>query len=69
MNNEIKVQRPRVFLENPYDLETVSDSLNIASRADKELIYLDRLIVAIRTDPTCELTSMSHKILSDLGII
>ncbi len=65
-----KIETPkRVFLENPYDLETVFESLNIASDHDKELLYMDRLIAILRLDPTIDLTELNFKILSSLNII
>lgn len=64
-----KVASTRVLCENPYDLEIFFESLSIASRNEKELIYIDRLITSIRLDPFGDLTSINYNILKDLGLI
>ena len=64
-----KVTATRVLRENPYDLENVFESLSIASSGDKELIYIDRLIATLRLDPQAEITTINHKILTELELI
>jgi len=64
-----KVTATRVLCENPYDLENVFESLSIASRNDKELIYMDRLIAHLRLDPLAEITTINYKILTELELI
>ena len=64
-----KTTRPRTFLENPFDIETVFESLSAATDSGKELLYMDRLIAAIRNNPTADLTEVSYQILSELGAI
>jgi hypothetical protein len=61
--------RPQIFEENPYDIETIFESLSIASVNDKELLYIDKLITAIRQTPDCDLTNINYKILEDLKIL
>jgi hypothetical protein len=64
-----KVTVTRVFNENPYDLEIIFDSLSIATRHNKELIYMDRLIAELRLSPDGDLTNLNYRILLDLGLI
>lgn len=64
-----KKEHSRVFCENPYDLETLFESLSLASAHDKELIFVDRLLSYIRLDPTAEITDISFKILRELEIV
>lgn len=64
-----KNSSPRIFYENPYDLETLFESLTIASDKDKELIFIDRLISLLRLDPQADITNLSFKILRDLEIV
>lgn len=64
-----KVIPTRILYENPYDIETFFESFSIASNSEKELIYIDRLITALRLDPYGDLTSINYKILMDLGLI
>jgi hypothetical protein len=64
-----KVTPTRVLYENPYDIETFFETFSIASKNEKELIYIDRLITALRLDPYGDLTSINFKILMDLGLI
>lgn len=64
-----KVKATRIFRENPYDLETIFETLSIASRHDKELIYIDRLIAELRLNPEGDLTNINYRILLDLGLI
>lgn len=62
-------KQTRVFLESPYDIETIFESLSIASKNDKELLYIDRLIATIRLDPLGDLTEINYNILKDLSLI
>lgn len=64
-----KVSITRVLCENPYDLENIFESLSIASKNDKELLYVDRLIATLRLDPLGEITTINYKILKDLDLI
>ena len=66
---KLKATSTKVLLENPYDLETFFESLNIASNHEKELLYMDRFIAALRSDPNGDITSINYNILKDLGII
>lgn len=59
----------RVFYENPYDIETIFETLSIASNGDKELMYIDRLIHELRISPDADLTTINYKILKDLDLI
>lgn len=59
----------KVFLENPYDLETILESMSIASDSDKTLLFLDKLIATIRLDPLVEISTLSYKILQELSIM
>jgi len=68
-NNKEKNTKPKLFLENPYDIETFFESMSVASNHDKELQYIDRLISYIRLDPTEELTTLCYKSLRDLELI
>jgi len=64
-----KVIPTRILCENPYDIETFFESFSIASKNEKELIYIDRLITSLRLDPFGDLTAINYKILMDLGLI
>lgn len=59
----------QLFLENPFDIETVFESLSMASDHNKELMFMDRLIATVRLDPEGDLTSIIYKILNDMEII
>ena len=62
-------QKQRVFLESPYDIEIIFESLSIASKNEKELLYIDRLISTLRLDPYGDLTNINYNILKDLKLI
>lgn len=64
-----KVASKKVFCENPYDIENIFESLSIASRGEKELLYVDRLIANIRLDPLGDITEINYKILKELELI
>jgi hypothetical protein len=64
-----KAHQTRIFYENPYDLETLFESLTIASDHEKELIFVDRLISLLRLDPEADITTLNFKILKDLNLI
>jgi hypothetical protein len=61
--------KQRVFLESPYDIEIIFESLSIASSKEKELLYIDRLISTLRMDPLGDLTNINYNILKDLNLI
>ena len=61
--------RSRILLENPYDLETILESITIASRDSKEILFMDRLIARIRLDPTVDTTELSYNILRELELL
>ncbi len=64
-----RVTPTKVLYENPYDLENVFESLSIASRHDKELLYMDRLIATLRLDPLGDITNINYNILRDLELL
>lgn len=64
-----RVTPTKILYENPYDLENIFESLNIASRHDKELLYMDRLIATLRLDPAGDITNINYNILRDLELI
>lgn len=61
--------KQQVFIENPYDVETLFESLKIASEQNKELLFVDRLITMIRLDPEGDLTNLNYRILHDLQLL
>jgi hypothetical protein len=60
---------PRIFLENPYDLETVFESLSIASDHGKELLFMDKFISYIRLNPEEQTANVCYNILRSLDIL
>jgi hypothetical protein len=62
-------QKMLVFLENPYDLQSILDCLKIAKNHNKELIYLDRVIATLRLDPEGDVVNISYRTMIDLGLI
>lgn len=69
MSSKAKEAPQRIFLESPYDIETLFESLSIASANEKELLYMDRLVAFLRLDPYADLTTLNYKILKDLKIL
>ena len=59
----------RILLENPYDIETVLESLTIASSSGKEIHFMDKFINQIRTEPQSDTTEVSYKILQDFNLL
>jgi hypothetical protein len=59
----------RIFYENPYDIETFFEGLQVASNHGKELQYVDRFICHLRLDPSQEVTNITFNILKEFGII
>lgn len=64
-----KTSSTKVLYENPYDIETLFESLTIASSKDKELLYMDKLIATLRLDPEGDITNINYNILRDLGLL
>lgn len=58
-----------LFLENPYDIETILESLKIASKQNKEILFMDRLIGSLKIDPETDLTNLNYRILHDLSLL
>lgn len=71
MQEKMKTDKPEklVFLENPYDVEVVFESLSVASDADMELIFMDMLINRLRDTKDCDITDISFRILQDLKLL
>lgn len=62
-------QKRQLFLENPYDLETFFEGMDIAARYGMELQYVDKLVSYVRLDPTGELSTLCYSSLRDLKLI
>lgn len=69
MSSKATTQPKPIFLENPYDIETLFESLSIASSNDKELLYMDRLVAHLRLDPLADLTTINYNILRELEVL
>lgn len=71
MNEQIqrKKYKQKVYNENPYDLETFFESMSIASDNEKELLFVDRLISLLRSNPDQDLADLSFQTLRDLKLI
>lgn len=61
--------KERIFIENPYDIETVFESLEIAAERGKELLYMDRLITMLRLDPEADIINLNYRLLHDLQLL
>jgi hypothetical protein len=59
----------RIFLENPYDLETIFESMSIASEHNKELLFMDKFISQLRINPKEEVTNICYNVLRSLDIL
>ena len=69
MTDKIKTNKRVVFLENPFDIETVFESLSVATDHEKELLFMDRLLAIIRLDSTVDITTACYNILRELNIL
>lgn len=58
-----------VFIENPYDLEIVFESLRIASSQNKELLFMDRFLATLRLDSEGDMVNIAYKILNDMQLL
>ena len=59
----------KIFSEKTADIETIFESLSVASSGDKELLYMDMLISHLRADSSSDLTETSFNILRKLKLI
>jgi len=58
------------FYENPYDVETFFEGLEIAAQHDKELQFVDRFIANLRIDPLKDASEVVFKVLTiDLKLV
>lgn len=62
-------EKRTIFLENPYDLETLFETIEIAGREGKELLLVDRLISTLRLDPELDLTNLNYRLLRDFNLL
>lgn len=62
-------QHKKIFNENPYDIESFFEALSIASDHNKELIFVDRFISLIRTNPKSEVTTICYDVLHNINIL
>lgn len=62
-------KKQKIFIENPYDIETFFESISLASLNDKELQFMDRFISCFRKNPECDLTQLNYDILKSLDLI
>lgn len=72
MTTKKEKQKPsstKVLYENPYDIETLLESLIIAEKNDKEFLYMDKFIATLRLDPEGDITNINYNILRDLGLL
>jgi len=58
-----------LFLENPYDVETLLECIKIATEHNRELVYMDRLIGMLRLDPEADLINLNYRIMHDLSLL
>jgi hypothetical protein len=65
--NRTETQRylKSVFNENPYDIETFFEGLEIMADNGKELFFVDRVLSRIRKDPTIDLATATFEVLRD----
>lgn len=59
----------RVYMDNPYDLETFLEALKISRDQEKEMRFLDLALSYLRLDPTIELADASYTALTKLKLI
>lgn len=61
--SESKEDSPR-FYENPYDVHTFFEALNIAKDNEKEYLFMDRFLTHMRLDPLQEVASVAFNVLA-----
>ena len=65
----MSAEKKEIFLENPYDVEAVFESLQIASAQGKELIYMDKLLATLRIDSEADIVNLNYRLLRDLKLL
>lgn len=58
-----------IFVENPYDIQTITEAFEIAKTENKELLYLDRLVSTLKIGPEADIVNVTYKILLELKLI
>lgn len=58
-----------ILRENPYDIETILESLYLASKNGKEIHFMDKLIDQIKTKPKIDITELCYNILLELNLL
>lgn len=57
------------FKEDPYDLETLLESIHMSSLENKELLFLDKFITNIKENPDDNTVEVSYRVLRELDIL
>jgi len=57
------------YLENPFDLFSLMESIEIAKSQNKEVLFMDRLIGTLRLDPEADLVNLNYRTLTSLGLL
>jgi len=69
-SKEAKPNPKSIFYENPYDIETFFEGLQVAGERGKELQFVDRFICHLRLDPLQDTSEIVFKVLNkDLKIL
>lgn len=58
-----------ILLENPYDTETILESIIIAAKDGKDILFVDKLIANLRQDPKTDTVELSYNILRELELL
>lgn len=58
-----------IFNENPYDIETFFEGLEVMAARGKELFFMDQFVDKLRKDSEADITTVVFEILRDNGII
>lgn len=62
--------KEQFFTSNPYDIEIIFESLVIASKHNKNFIFMDMLLDHVRRNgKNSDLTQASYHILAQLGLL
>jgi uncharacterized protein (DUF1015 family) len=66
LNKDKSSKSANSFTENPYDMETVLESIKIASQNGIEILFMDKLICELRRDGDTDIIKISYEILEEL---
>lgn len=68
-NTNVTTQDNNILKENPYDIETLIETIDMAADFGLEFSVLDDIITHLRKNPSANISEICFKTLQDLNLM